>query len=498
MGNFVHAHGFGERYELPLPLPLFIVGGAATVVLSFVLMGFLIRENSRIFTYPRFNLLLVPPIRILFSSACLGTLKIASVLIFILIILTGLFGNQRPVDNLTPTFVWVIWWIGLGFIVSSLGNVWSFLNPWKIIFSWWESSYKLFLNTDKYPSPVRYPKQFGIWPAVVLFLGFAWMESAFVDSVVPRILANFIIAYSLITWTGMVIFGKHQWLRHGEIFNIVFGFMAKLSITEVRVLDFRVCRDHCRGNCKTKNNECIDCYECFEYSEVREFNLRPPVVGVTITYCTIPGAVAMVMLLLATVSFDGFSATPEWVGIQTYFIINFPGLTYQFLNGALIANSIGLIIAPLLFAGIFSLFLKLMYRSVGSRGPNVSGLMAAFVLSLLPISIAYNYAHFISLLMVQGQQVIPLISDPFGVDWDLFGTATYQVNFGIIRPQMLWIFVILVIITGHIAAVYLSHIKALELYRKSNIALKSQFPMLVLMVFYTMVSLWIVSRPITE
>ena len=82
-----------------------------------------------------------------------------------------------------------------------------------------------------------------------------------------------------------------------------------------------------------------------------------------------------------------------------------------------------------------------MYRSVGSRGPNVSGLMAAFVLSLLPISIAYNYAHFISLLMVQGQQVIPLISDPFGVDWDLFGTATYHVNFGIIGPQMLWIFV---------------------------------------------------------
>ena len=128
----------------------------------------------------------------------------------------------------------------------------------------------------------------------------------------------------------------------------------------------------------------------------------------------------------------------------------------------------------------------------------MSGLMAAFIFSLLPITIAYNYAHFISLLMVQGQELIPLISDPFGVDWDLFGTATYQVNFGIIRPQMLWIFVILVIITGHIAAVYLSHIKALELYRKSNIALKSQFPMLVLMVFYTMVSLWIVSRPITE
>ena len=124
--------------------------------------------------------------------------------------------------------------------------------------------------------------------------------------------------------------------------------------------------------------------------------------------------------------------------------------------------------------------------------------MGAFSFSLLPIAIVYNYAHFTSLLVVQGQQVIPLISDPFGIGWDLFGTATYQVNFGIISPLYLWLFVISVIVIGHIAAVYLAHLKALQLYRKSDIALKSQIPMLVLMVLYTMVSLWIVSRPIIE
>ena len=498
MVESVYAHGFGERYSLPLPLSWFIAGGAVTVVLSFLMIGFFTREDSRTFTYPRFNLLTLPLARISFVYKFEILLRIASVLIFFLIISTGLFGNQRPVDNLAPTLVWVIWWVGFGFVISLIGNIWSFLNPWKIVFTWWEFLYKSFANADKYKAPFRYPVKLGMWPAVALFLGFAWMESAFVDSVVPRILANFVIVYSLITWSGMVLFGKHEWLRHGEVFSIVFGLMSKFSMTEVRVLDFEVCRDICPDDCRIEDGDCVDCYECFEHSENKEFNLRPPIAGITSSANITPSGFAMVMLLLAMVSFDGFSATPEWVAVQTFFIFKFPALTYQFFNGGLIANTIGLVIAPVLFGGVFVLCLKLICYSVGAKHQNVSVLMGAFSFSLLPIAIVYNYAHFTSLLVVQGQQLISLISDPFGIGWDLFGTATYQVDFGILSPLYLWLFVISVIVIGHIAAVYLAHLKALQLYRKSDIALKSQIPMLVLMVLYTMVSLWIVSRPIIE
>jgi len=38
----------------------------------------------------------------------------------------------------------------------------------------------------------------------------------------------------------------------------------------------------------------------------------------------------------------------------------------------------------------------------------------------------------------------------------------------------------------------------LAMYKDSSQALRSQIPMLVLMVIYTVVSLWIISRPITE
>jgi hypothetical protein len=53
-------------------------------------------------------------------------------------------------------------------------------------------------------------------------------------------------------------------------------------------------------------------------------------------------------------------------------------------------------------------------------------------------------------------------------------------------------------VLGHIAAVYLGHVMALRFYGEGAVALRSQLPLLVLMVGYTMMSLWILSQPIVE
>ena len=49
---------------------------------------------------------------------------------------------------------------------------------------------------------------------------------------------------------------------------------------------------------------------------------------------------------------------------------------------------------------------------------------------------------------------------------------------------------------SHIAAVYLSHAEAMRLFATRQAALRSQLPMLFLMVCYTMLSLWIIAQPI--
>ena len=50
------AHGFGQRYDLPVPLPLWVVGAGATILLAFVLVVVFARETKGSFRYPRINL----------------------------------------------------------------------------------------------------------------------------------------------------------------------------------------------------------------------------------------------------------------------------------------------------------------------------------------------------------------------------------------------------------------------------------------------------------
>src|SRR6266851_4299673 len=53
------AHGFGQRYDLPLPLSLYLLGTAAAVVLSFVVVGLFARHlpgHTPGARYPRIDL----------------------------------------------------------------------------------------------------------------------------------------------------------------------------------------------------------------------------------------------------------------------------------------------------------------------------------------------------------------------------------------------------------------------------------------------------------
>ena len=493
-----YAHGIGDRYDLPLPLSFFAVGGAAAVVLSFVIVGLVVKGESRVVSYPRFNLFRYPWVEFFLSGPFLWPVKILSVFLLWLVIAAALSGTTRPVGNFSPTFVWVIWWVGMGFFIALFGNLWALVNPWKVLFSWAEGLHRWAFPDKGFGLGREYPAHWGVWPAVALFFCFAWIENAFAESSSPRDLGWMVVGYSVITWAGMFTFGKHQWLRQGEVFSVVFGLFARFSITEVRVTAEKECRECSSGDCRNEDGECIDCYECFEYAEEREFNLRPPGVGLGNPEAIDHSKVALVMLLLASVTFDGFSATPEWFHVQSFFITQFPELTSKFLNGITIANTLGLIAFPLAFLGLYGAFCRLMVRVVGDRPPPVGALVAGYVLSLIPIALAYHYAHFLSFLLVQGQLIIALASDPFGYGWDLFGTADYAINIRVTNARFIWVFSVLAIVAGHIVAVYLAHIRAMRYYSGRDLVLKSQLPMLGLMVLYTVVSLWIVSRPITE
>jgi hypothetical protein len=107
-----------------------------------------------------------------------------------------------------------------------------------------------------------------------------------------------------------------------------------------------------------------------------------------------------------------------------------------------------------------------------------------FVHSLVPIALAYAVAHYFSLLVLEGQAAIALVSDPFGLGWDLFGTIDRSVNFTLVSPNAVAYVQVASIVAGHVAGVVLAHDRALARFPK-DVATRSQYPLLVTMVLFT-------------
>jgi len=490
----VSAHGFGERYVLPIPLSMFMIAAAATVAASFVVIGLFVNKKPGEFWYPRYNVLTAPVVgAVLRNRVFLTIVKLVGVGAFLLVIATSLFGINKPVENFSPTFVWIVWWVGMGYVSALVGNFWMLVNPWKTTFEWVERIVAGKGSSDV--GLIEYPENLGTWPAVALFFAFAWLENVYSGASVPFKLGLLVLAYSAITWGGMIAFGKHTWLRHGEAFSVLFGFFARFSPTEVRVSNDRLCA-RC-GSCENQTGGCVDCYECFEMAEPdqREFNLRPFAVGLANSGTVSTSTAVFVVLTLATVTFDGVSETNLWLDTQEALrsvVSVLPGDTFG------IIDTFGMLLIPTLFLAVYMAFSWGIRQLEGTTDFPVFDIAKVFVFSLIPIALAYNMAHFISLLAIQGQGIIPLISDPFGNGWDLFGTAGYRVNIGIINARFVWWVSIAAIVLGHILSVYVAHVISLRRMSSSSQAVKSQYPMLAFMVIYTATSLWILAQPIAN
>jgi hypothetical protein len=448
--TWILAHGIGGIRDLPVPRYVFFYGAAGVLVISFAALAFLWRRPvlaQRAAGRPLPQGLQ----RVLLSRVLRVVLGVTSVALFVFLWLGALVGKNTSGVNFTPTFVYVLFWIGMPLISAVLGNVWSVLSPWKA------AAEGVGWLARREAPPFEYPERLGRWPAAVLLLSFAAIELTYPNPSDPRVLALAIAIYSVITWTGAALFGNEAWWRNGDGFSVYFMLLSRIAPFARR-------------------------------EEDGQLVVRTPFSGLSISDPT-PGMVAFVAVMLGSTFFDGFSRTSIWQ--NRYYdvqvdLLDRPSLAD--LVGQLM--SVGGLLAAVAFIALAFRLAVRGTETIAER-PNLA---KDFVDSLIPITLVYVIAHYFSLLLYQGEVGVKLLSDPWGKGWDLFGTHDFQPNFMFLTPHTIWYVQVAALVTGHVAGLAVAHDRAVGLFRTPRLALWTQYPMLVLMVLYTVGGLWVLSQ----
>lgn len=443
------AHGLSQRADLPIPLWLFAWGAALVLVVSFACLVAL-WQRPRLQDRDERRLVSVPVVVEVIAG-------VAGIAAFAFLVYAGFAGSQTPTANITPTLVFVVFWIGVPLVSVLLGDVFALVNPWRAVARGvgWGAG-----RVGRLAEPLRYPERLGRWPAAAGVVAFAWVELVYVSRDDPSTLSLMALSYAAVMLVGMSLYGVETWTRNADPFAVLFSVYARMA-----PLDWR------EG----------------------QVLVRAPLSGLP-RMPTPAGTVPLICAMIGTTTFDGFSQGSLWTGER--------GLAQRLTDAwadvglgpqAAVesAYTVGLVVVVLLIAGLYRVAIVGM-RSV-SDDRDLAELGRLFVHTLVPISLAYLVAHYFSLVLFQGQALGYFISDPLGTGADLFGTAANTIDYNAVSANAIWYIQVAALVVGHVAALALAHDRALALWGNTRTAMRSQYWMLTVMVAFTCLGLWILS-----
>jgi hypothetical protein len=450
------AHGLVQRANLPLPEWLFGWAAAVVLVLSFVALAVLWpqprleRDRWRALPGPVGRLLGSRPLELALGALGVGLLA--------LVLVAGFAGSQNALSNFAPTFVFITFWVGLAFACALFGDVFRAVNPWRAL---GRAGGWLARRARPPRAPTReraYPERLGVWPAAVGLFAFTWIELVSGWGEQPRTLAIVVAAYTVATLAGQARYGVECWSGRAEAFSVYFNLLSRIAPFETRD---------------------------------RVVGVRPLLGGLP-RLAILPGTIAFVAVMIGTVTFDGLSQGSVWSSIRRPLEDAGTAIGLGFETAQKVAATIGIVACVALVASFYALGSR--YAHNLAPGLSTERLRRGFVHSLVPIALVYVVAHYLTFLLFEGQGIAYLLSDPLGRGWDLFGTASSAVDYGVISQNEAWYAQVACVVAGHVAALMLAHDRALALYGQARAAARSQYAMLAIMVGFTTLALWLLAQ----
>jgi len=364
--------------------------------------------------------------------------SLAGVAGLLVVLAVGFVGPTESLANLAVLLVWVGWWAGFTMTTYLVGNWWPLLNPFRTV-------------TLLLPSLDRpYPSRLGAWPSVAGLLALVWLEVVSPLADQPRLLAGIVVGYTVVTLAGAVATGPDCWFRQVDPVARVFRYYGRVAP--------------------------------FSWDdETGRLRVRLPGAALAETRL-VDGfdEVAFVVAILWVTTYDGLVATPIWRGFATA-VVNLgvpPVALYP------LAMVVG-------FAGFLFVYRWAARRSRQTadsyRDPAL--LARRFAPPLLAIAAGYHLAHYLSYFLALAPALTVVLPAPLSPPATV-PVATLPNWFGGLNVAF--------VLLGHLVAIWAAHATAYDIFPGRLQAIRSQYPFVLVMVFYTVTSLWIVSQPTVQ
>ena len=368
------------------------------------------------------------------------TLVLANTFFFMIVILSGLFGTPVGNSNFSIIFVWIVWWALLIMLLIPLtARSWCTICPIPALGEWAQRGALIRRRIGRpFGLNLPWPKALrNIWVQNLSFVGVAMFSAVILTR--PVVTAWVLASFIGLALGSMLVFQRRVFCRY---ICPVGGFIGLYSMTapvEIRVKDPEVCLKHCAAECVrgsengygcpwmeypgslTRNAYCGMCTECLKTCPIGNvsLNLRPfgadllePVRHLDEAY---KGFIMLAAALIySTVMLGPWGILKSWANLGSGNISHF------------VLYAIGLVTTMLvIMPGLFLVTSWLAKHVAGARSVSLRKLFVAFGYTTVPLGLMGWIAFSLSFVFINVSYAIPVISDPFGWGWNLFGTASY-------------------------------------------------------------------------
>ena len=356
-----------------------------------------------------------------------------------LVVFAGWRGSPVGSHNLSIVSVWIVWWAVLIILLVPLGGrLWCAVCPIPGPGEWLQRlsfvrkrEGKPFTLGKKWPPVLR-----NMWLQSVMFLGIALFSAVVLTT--PAATAIALASFVAMALFMSIIFRGRTFCRYVCPLGGFIGLFALLAPLGVRVRDRQVCREHREKECingsarghgcpwfeypgaMDRNAYCGLCMECVKTCSKGNISvgLQPIGQGLLAGKARLDEAYKAFIILASAGLYSAVLLGP-WGWLKS--LAGNP-LSFGFALYAAIVVGVAVIVVP----GMFLAVAALSRLAAGSSRISTLQLWKGLSYGLVPLSLMAWISFSLSLVLASGWYVIPVVSDPLGRGWDIFGTAAFE------------------------------------------------------------------------